>query len=98
MSHCNSDDISKLLMILINAPAAYPIFEVKQAFSLDFVQGRETSTTFSHAIASIGFIRGRLKCEFPTRLGLVLFIVNNGNILTNGTNERRYLQRKYNDL
>ena len=25
-------------------------------------------------------------------------IVNNGNILTDGTDERKYLQRKYNDL
>ena len=29
---------------------------------------------------------------------MMLFIVNNGNILSDGTNERRYLQRKYNDL
>ena len=29
---------------------------------------------------------------------IALFIENNGNILTDGTNERKYLQRKYNDL
>ena len=98
MFHCNSDDMSKLLKILNNAPATCCNFEVKQVFSLDFGQERETSTSFSHGIASIGFIRGHLKCEFPTGLRLVLFIVNNGNILTDGTNERRYLQRKYNDL
>ena len=28
----------------------------------------------------------------------VVFIVNNGNILTNGTSERKYLQRKYKEL
>ena len=28
----------------------------------------------------------------------VLFIVKNGNILTGGTNERKYLKRKYNEL
>ena len=28
----------------------------------------------------------------------VLFIVNNGNILTDGTDERKYLKRKYNEL
>ena len=26
------------------------------------------------------------------------FIVNNGNILSDGTNERKYLQRKYNEM
>ena len=29
---------------------------------------------------------------------MALFIVNNGNILTEGRNERKYFQRKYNDL
>ena len=29
---------------------------------------------------------------------VVLLIVNDGNILTDRTNERKYLQRKYNDL
>ena len=29
---------------------------------------------------------------------IVLLIVNNGNILIDGTNERKYLQIKYNDL
>ena len=28
----------------------------------------------------------------------VLFIVNNGNILTGGTDERKHLKRKYNEL
>ena len=28
----------------------------------------------------------------------VVFIMNNGNILTDGKNERKYLQRKYNEL
>ena len=28
---------------------------------------------------------------------IVLFIVNNGNILTDGTNEREYVKRKYNE-
>ena len=96
MFHCNSDDMSKLLMILNNTPAGCRNFEVKQTFLLDFGQDRETPTSFSHGIASIGFVRGRLK--FPTGFGLVLFIVKNGNILTDGTNERRYFQRKYNDL
>ena len=90
--------MSKLLMSLNNAPATWRNFEVKQAFSLDFGQDRETSTAFSHGVVSFGLVRGHLKCEFPTGLGPVLFIVNNGNILTDGTNERRYLQRKYNDL
>ena len=90
--------MSKLLMSLNNAPPTCHNFQVKQAFSLDFGQDRETSAAFSHGIASIGFVRGHLKCEFPTGLGLMLFTVNNGNILTDGTNERRYLQRKYNDL
>ena len=71
MFHCNSDHKSKLLMILNNAPAACCNFEVKQAFSLDFGQHRETSTSFSHGIASIGFVRGCLKCEFPIGLGFV---------------------------
>ena len=32
-------------------------------------------------------------------VGFVLFmIVNNGNILTDGTDERKYLQKKHNDL
>ena len=69
--HCNSDDISKLLMILNNAPATCCNFEVKQAFLLDSGQDRETSASFSHGIASIGFVRGRLKCEFSTGLGFV---------------------------
>ena len=71
MFHCNSDDMSKLLMILKSAPATCRNFEVKQAFSLDFGQGRETSMLFSHGIASIGFIRGCLECEFPTGLRFV---------------------------
>ena len=71
MFHCNSDDMSKLLMILNNTPAGCRNFEVKQAFSLDFGQDQETSTSFSHGIASIGFIRGHLKCKFPTGLGFV---------------------------
>ena len=29
---------------------------------------------------------------------IVLFTVNNGNILTDGRNEREYLKRKYNEL
>ena len=29
---------------------------------------------------------------------VALLIVNDGNILTDRTNERKYLQRKYNDL
>ena len=69
MFHCNKDDMSKLLMILNNAPATWCNFEVKQVFSLDFGQDRETSTSFSHGIASIDFIRGHLRCEFPTGLG-----------------------------
>ena len=28
----------------------------------------------------------------------LILIVNNGNILTDGRDERKYLQRKYNDL
>ena len=28
----------------------------------------------------------------------VFFIVNNGNILIDGRNERKYLKRKYNEL
>ena len=71
MCHCSSDEMSKLLMILNNAPAACCNFEVKQAFLLDFGQDRETSMSFSHGIASIGFIRGHLKCEFPTGLEFV---------------------------
>ena len=32
-------------------------------------------------------------------VGFVLFmIVNNGNILADGTDERKYLEKKYNDL
>ena len=58
--------MSKLLMILNNAPAACRNFEKKQAFSLDLGQDRETSMSLSHGLASIGFKRGRLKCEFPT--------------------------------
>ena len=84
MFHCNSNDMSELVMLLNNAPVAGCNFEVKQAFS--------------YGKASIGFVRGCLKCEFPTGLRLELFIVNNGNILTGGTNNMRYLQRKYNDL
>ena len=29
---------------------------------------------------------------------MMLFIVNNGNILTDGRNERKYFHRKYNEL
>ena len=29
---------------------------------------------------------------------IALFIINNGNILTDGTDEKKYLQRKYNKL
>ena len=58
--------MSELVMIFNNAPAACRNFEKKQAFSLDFGQDRETSTSFSHGLASIGFKRGLLKCEFPT--------------------------------
>ena len=29
---------------------------------------------------------------------MLLYIVNNGSILTGGRNERRYIERKYNDL
>ena len=63
--------MSKLLMILNNASAACHNFEVKQAFSLDFGQDQETSMSFCHGIASISFIRGRLKCEFLTGLRFV---------------------------
>ena len=63
--------MSKLLIILNNAPATCCNFKVKQVFSLDFGQDRETYTSFSHWIASIGFIRGHLKCEFATGLRFV---------------------------
>ena len=69
MFHCSSDAMSKLLMIMNSAPANCWNFEVKQMFSLDFGQEPETSTSFFHGIASIGFMRGCLKCEFPTGLG-----------------------------
>ena len=29
---------------------------------------------------------------------MLFYIVNNGNILTDGRNERRHLERKYNEL
>ena len=29
---------------------------------------------------------------------VIFTIVNNGNILTDGTDERKYLERKYNEL
>ena len=29
---------------------------------------------------------------------IALFIINNGNILTDGTDGKKYLQRKYNEL
>ena len=31
-------------------------------------------------------------------LCVLLFIVNNGNILTDGRDERKYIRRKYNEL
>ena len=31
-------------------------------------------------------------------MALLLFIVNNENILTDGTDERNYLRKKYNEL
>ena len=31
-------------------------------------------------------------------IAMLLYIVNNGNILTDDRNERRYLKRKYNEL
>ena len=38
----------------------------------------------------------------PFLIGLIiavlLFIVNNGKVLTDGVNERKYLKRKYNEL
>ena len=35
---------------------------------------------------------------FISLMYALVLIVNNGNILTDGTDERRYLQRKYNGL
>ena len=42
-------------------------------------------------------IYGSLFC-YVVLIVLLLFIVNNGNILTDGTDKRKYLRRKYNDL
>ena len=37
--------------------------------------------------------------HLASTFGFVLFmILNNGNILTDGTDEGKYLQKKYNDL
>ena len=35
---------------------------------------------------------------FVLLIALLLFIENNGNILRDGKNERKYLERKYNEL
>ena len=42
--------------------------------------------------------KGQLILLLVTVFLIVLFIVKNGNMLTDRTNERKYLQRKYNDL
>ena len=41
-------------------------------------------------------IRSFLFCQIFTVM--ILYIVNNGNILTDGRNERRHFERKYNKL
>ena len=52
---------------------------------------------------SLGFMSGRgeqliLLLLIAFFFFTVVFIMNNGNILTDGKNERKYLQRKYNEL
>ena len=51
---------------------------------------------------SLGFMSGRgeqlILLLIIVFFFTVVFIMNNGNILTDCTNERKYLQRKYNEL
>ena len=42
--------------------------------------------------------KGQLILTILLMFLFVFFIVNNGNILIDGRNERKYLKRKYNEL